>query len=48
MVARLSLLQFGALDKVPSVGCTHSAKLTRQRVIQSSGRGSLDRSMVFA
>jgi glutamyl-tRNA reductase len=38
----------GALDKVQSVGCTHSAKLTSQGVIQFSGRGSLDRSMVFA
>jgi glutamyl-tRNA reductase len=43
-----SLTAIGALDKVPSVGCTHSAQLKRQGVIQFSGRGSLGRSIVFA
>jgi hypothetical protein len=38
----------GALDKVSSVGCTHSVQLKRQGIIQFSGRGSLDRSIVFA
>jgi hypothetical protein len=49
MVARLSLLQLARLIKSrPLAALTHSAQLKRQGVIQFSGRGSLDRSIVFA